>query len=126
VVGSSRETRALAVHLAERFDVTFVSDRPSLFAGLPDGVETHQDSLDGASALAAAGLEADAAVVATDRDRTNLLVAQQLKTAAGVEQLIVRVNDPERADVFAAVGVETVSLADLMLPAVDSLLDEEA
>ena len=124
VVGSSRETRALAEYLAERFAVTFVSDRASLLDGLADGVESLYDPLDGDSAIGSAGLSADAAVVATARDRTNLLVAQQLKTAAGVEDLVVRVNDPDREDVFAAVGVETLCSSDLVTPAVDELLGE--
>jgi trk system potassium uptake protein TrkA len=124
VVGSSRETRALAEYLADRFDVTFVSDRASLLDGLPDGIESLYDPLDGDSALASAGLSADAAVVATARDRTNLLVAQQLKTAAGVDDLVVRVNDPDRVDVFAAIGVETLCSSALVTPAVDDLLGE--
>lgn len=126
VVGSSRGTRALAAHLADRFDVTFVSDRQALLGGLPENVETLSDSLDGDSALAGAGIEADAAVVATDRDRTNLLVAQQLKTASGVGRIVVRLNDPEREDVFAAAGVATVCPSDHVAPAVETLLGTEA
>ena len=124
IVGSSRETRALAEHLSDGAAVTFVSDRTELLEGLPEGVAGLYDPLDGETALGATGIEADAAVVATDRDRTNLLVAQQLKTAAGVGTLVVRVNDPDREDVFAAAGVATLCPSDLVAPAVDELLAE--
>ncbi|WP_269782701.1 NAD-binding protein [Halobacterium wangiae] len=48
------------------------------------------------------------ALVLEPEDATNLLLAQCLRTQFDVERVIVRVNDPDRLDVFENVDVETV------------------
>lgn len=47
------------------------------------------------------------AVVTTDSDSTNLLVAQRLRMDTGAN-VLVRLNDPSRRQVFADLDVETV------------------
>ena len=59
--------------------------------------------------LDAAGLEgADAAVVATSGDNTNIVVGQVLQKRYGIQCVVARVLDPRRAEFFAARGLRTV------------------
>jgi trk system potassium uptake protein len=60
--------------------------------------------------LTEAGIEdADAVVVATDGDNTNLVIGQVAKKRFGIETTIVRVLDPARAELYKKLGLWTVS-----------------
>jgi trk system potassium uptake protein TrkA len=60
--------------------------------------------------LKAAGIEdADAAVVATDGDNTNLVIGQLAQKRFEIETTVVRVLDPARAAVYKDLGLWTVS-----------------
>jgi trk/ktr system potassium uptake protein len=52
--------------------------------------------------------EADAAVVSTDGDNTNLVIGQVLQKRYGVGTVVVRVLDPARAAFYAERGLNTV------------------
>jgi trk system potassium uptake protein len=52
--------------------------------------------------------EADAVVVATDGDNTNIVVGQVLSKRFGVDTVVVRVLDPARAAFYAERGLQTV------------------
>jgi trk system potassium uptake protein TrkA len=52
--------------------------------------------------------EADAVVVATDGDNTNIVVGQVLTKRFGVDTVVVRVLDPARAEFYADRGLQTV------------------
>ncbi len=52
--------------------------------------------------------EADAVVVATNGDNTNLVIGQVAKKRYGIETVVVRVLDPARAEFYSARGMETV------------------
>ena len=52
--------------------------------------------------------EADAVVVATDGDNTNLVVGQVAQKRYGIDCVVVRVLDPARAEFYAARGLRTV------------------
>jgi trk system potassium uptake protein len=57
-----------------------------------------------------AGIEdADAVVVATDGDNTNLVIGQLARKRFGIETTVVRVLDPARADLYEQLGLWTVS-----------------
>ena len=59
--------------------------------------------------LREAGIEgADAAVVATNGDNTNIVVGQVLQKRYGIGCVVVRVLDPLRADFYAKRGLRTV------------------
>jgi trk system potassium uptake protein TrkA len=61
------------------------------------------------SVLREAGIaDADAVVVATDGDNTNLVVAQVAQKRYGIDCVVVRVLDPARAEFYAARGLRTV------------------
>jgi trk system potassium uptake protein TrkA len=125
ILGSSRDVRALAADLSEEFDVTLVSDQPEIVsAAHADGIEAHEAALDSGTDLAALDLTADAAVVTAVRDRTNLLVTQFLRTRGEVSRIVVRLNDPEREDAFAELGVETICPAEVLTPEIRATLEE--
>jgi trk system potassium uptake protein TrkA len=59
--------------------------------------------------LRAAGIEdADAVIVATDGDNTNLVVAQIAQKRFGVSNVVVRVLDPGRATFYDTLGLRTI------------------
>jgi trk system potassium uptake protein TrkA len=125
ILGSSRDVRALAADLSEEFDVTLVSDQPEIVrAAHVDGIEAHEAALDSGTDLAALDLTADAAVVTAVRDKTNLLVTQFLRTRGEVSRIVVRLNDPEREDAFAELGVETICPAEVLTPEIRATLEE--
>jgi trk/ktr system potassium uptake protein len=60
--------------------------------------------------LREAGIEeAEAVVVATDGDNTNLVIGQIAQKQFDIETTIVRVLDPARAKVYEKLGLRTVS-----------------
>jgi trk system potassium uptake protein TrkA len=59
--------------------------------------------------LREAGVEdADAVIVATDGDNTNLVIAQVVQKRFGVPNVVVRVLDPGRAGFYDSLGMRTV------------------
>lgn len=112
VVGCGRVGAAIAVQLAgEGWDVTCIDEKEEALARLGSdwrggfvvghGMDTE--------VLRRAGIEeADAVVVATDGDNTNLVVGQVAQKRFGIECVVVRLLDPARAEFFAAHGMRTV------------------
>ncbi len=113
VIGCGRVGSAVARQFRdEGWDVTAVDEREEALARLgPDwtggfivghGMDTE--------ILTRAGLpEADAVVVATSGDNTNLVIGQVAEKRYGIGNVVVRVLDPARADFFAERGLQTVS-----------------
>src|SRR6266545_1388963 len=59
--------------------------------------------------LREAGIEdADAVVVATDGDNTNLVIGQLAQKRFGIDCTVVRVLDPARADFYRERGLRTI------------------
>lgn len=60
--------------------------------------------------LTEAGIEdADAVVVATDGDNTNLVIGQVARKRFNIETKVVRILDPARAALYKELGLWTVS-----------------
>ena len=60
--------------------------------------------------LREAGIEgADAVVVATNGDNTNLVIGQVAQKQFQIATTVVRVLDPHRAKVYASLGLRTIS-----------------
>ena len=112
VIGCGRVGSAVATQLArEGWDVTAVDENEDALARL--GTDWRGGFVVGhgmdANVLRRAGIEtADAAVVATDGDNTNIVVAQVVQKRFGVDCVVVRVLDPARADFYAKRGMRTV------------------
>jgi trk system potassium uptake protein TrkA len=68
-----------------------------------------------------AGIEdADAVVVSTNGDNTNLVIGQVAQKRFGIECTVVRILDPARADFYRERGLRTICPTST---AIDSLTD---
>jgi trk system potassium uptake protein TrkA len=112
VIGCGRVGSAVAAQLAgEGWDVTVVDEKEEAFGRLAEAwpgrkVVGHGMDID---VLLEAGAEgADAAVVATNGDNTNLVVGQVLQKRFEIDCVVVRVLDPARAEFYAQRGLRTV------------------
>jgi trk system potassium uptake protein TrkA len=111
VIGCGRVGSAVAKRLAaEGWDVTCVDEDENALArlgswkgGFVVGHGMDSDILEEAGVT-----DAQAAVVATDGDNSNLVIGQILQRGYGIECVVVRVLDPARADFYANLGLRTV------------------
>jgi trk system potassium uptake protein TrkA len=112
VIGCGRVGSAVAKSLlGDGWDVTVVDENEDALLRLgPDWrggfVLGHGMDTD---VLEAAGVEgADAAVVATNGDNTNLVIAQVFRKRYEIPTVVVRVLDPARAAFYAERGLHTI------------------
>jgi trk/ktr system potassium uptake protein len=112
VIGCGRVGSAVARDLAEDgWDVTAVDEQEEALARLGSrwsGGFIVGHGMD-AEILRRAGVpDADAVVVATSGDNTNLVIGQVAQQQFDVRCVVVRVLDPARADFYASRGLRTV------------------
>ena len=111
IVGCGRTGSSVAKQLAEAgWDVTCVDDDETALARLGEWrggfVVGHGMDLE---VLERSGVgTADAAVVSTDGDNTNVVIGQVLQRRYGVGCVVVRILDPRRSEFYAARGLRTV------------------
>jgi trk/ktr system potassium uptake protein len=112
VIGCGRVGSAVALELNRlRWDVTAVDEKEDALHRLGENwsggfVVGHGMDM---SVLRDAGIEqADAVVVATDGDNTNLVIGQVAQKRFGIETTVVRVLDPARAALYRDLGLRTV------------------
>ena len=113
VIGSGRVGSSLAKELDEGgWDVTVVDEREEALSRLGEnwgGGFVVGHGMD-RKVLEKAGVEeADAVVVATNGDNTNIVVGQVAQKMFGIDCVVVRVLDPARAKFYAERGLRTVS-----------------
>jgi trk/ktr system potassium uptake protein len=111
VIGCGRTGSAVAKGLADDgWDVTAVDDSEDglLRLGAWRGGFVLGHGMDTTVLECAGAAEADAAVVSTDGDNTNLVIGQVLQKRYGIRTVVVRVLDPARAQFFAQLGLNTV------------------
>ncbi len=113
VIGCGRVGSSIALQLhQEGWDVTVVDENEDALSRLGEnwpGTFIVGHGMD-AKLLREAGIEdADAVVVATDGDNTNIIIGQVAQKRFGIDCVVVRVLDPARADFYAARGMRTVS-----------------
>jgi trk system potassium uptake protein len=112
VIGCGRVGSAVAKGLhADGWDVTAVDESedalmrlgPNWSGGfvLGHGMDTSVHERSGVDG-------ADAAIVATDGDNTNVVIGQVLQKRYGIRAVVVRVLDPARAKFYADRGLNTV------------------
>jgi trk system potassium uptake protein TrkA len=125
VIGCGRVGSAVAkALLAEGWDVTAIDESEDALVRLGTHwtggfVVGHGMDL---RVLEQAGVgEANAAIVATDGDNTNLVIGQVLRKRYGIKNVVVRVLDPARAAFYADRGLDTVSPTQI---AISLLLDK--
>jgi len=112
VVGCGRVGSAVALRLEEGgWDVAVIDEREETFQRLGEsftGTTVEGHALDIATLLAAGIERAEAVVVATNGDNTNVVCAQIAQKQYGIECVVVRVLDPARAKLYADLGMRTV------------------
>ena len=113
VIGCGRVGSAIALELSRSgWNVTAVDESEEALNRLGDrwpGKFVVGHAMD-TEVLHRAGIEeADAVVVATDGDNTNLVMAQVAQKRYGIDCVVVRVLDPARAKWYAERGLHTVS-----------------
>ena len=124
MIGCGRVGSSIARQLlGEGWEVTAVDEKEDALARLGDDwrggfVLGHGMDVD---VLRAAGIEdADAVVVATDGDNTNIVIGQVAKKRFDVRCVVVRVLDPARAKFYNERGLDTVCPTSI---AIDRLMD---
>jgi len=112
IIGCGRTGAAVAKGLAaDGWEVTVVDENEDALGRLGStwrggfivghGMDT--------TVLGRAGVpDADAAVVSTNGDNTNLVIGQVIQKRYGIEAVYVRVLDPARAQFYAERGLRTV------------------
>ena len=112
VIGCGRVGSTIAKRFAsEGWNVTAVDENESALSRLGENwtggfiVGHGMDTV----VLREAGIEeADAVVVATNGDNTNIVVGQVAQKRFGIECTVVRILDPARAELYATLGLRTV------------------
>jgi trk system potassium uptake protein len=112
VIGCGRVGSAIALELDRAgWDVVTIDEREEALSRLGEGwrggfVVGHGMDV---RLLREAGIdEADAVVVSTDGDNTNIVIGQMAQKMFGVDCVVVRVLDPARAEFYASRGLRTV------------------
>src|SRR5207249_2418876 len=112
VIGCGRVGSNVALQLdREGWEVTAVDEKEEALGRLGEnwrggfvlghGMDTE--------VLRQAGIEeADAVVVSTDGDNTNIVIGQVAQKRFGIDCTVVRILDPARADFYAQRGLRTV------------------
>jgi trk system potassium uptake protein TrkA len=113
VIGCGRVGSAVARRLASAgWDVAVVDERDEALDRLGErwsGRLVVGHGMDTNVLLEAGIEEADAVVVATNGDNTNLVIAQVAQKRFAVDSVVVRVLDPARAAFYAELGLNIVS-----------------
>ena len=112
VIGCGRVGSTIAKRFAsEGWDVTAVDENESALSRLGEnwtGGFVRGHGMDG-TVLREAGIEdADAVVVSTDGDNTNLVIGQVVQKRFDIQCVVVRLLDPARADFYEQRGMRTV------------------
>lgn len=112
VVGCGRLGALLAGRLSARgAEVVVVDTAPDTFEALgPEfsGFRVVGDATELAVLREARVAAADAVIVATRDDNTNMMVAQVAKQVLGVRTALARVFDPARESIYHSLDIETV------------------
>jgi len=112
VVGCGRVGSAVALQLKKAgWQVSVIDEREDALGRLGDDWtgEFHVGHGMDISLLRRAGIaDADAVVVTTDGDNSNIVIGQMAQKSFGVRSVIVRILDPARADFFKTRGLDVV------------------
>jgi trk system potassium uptake protein len=124
VIGCGRVGSTIAKRFAgDGWDVTAVDEKEAALGRLGENwtggfIVGHGMDV---SVLREAGIEeADAVVVSTDGDNTNLIIGQVAKKRFGIDCTVVRILDPARAEFYGEHGLRTICPTST---AIDALTD---
>jgi len=112
VIGCGRVGSAVALELrAVGWEVSVIDEREDALARLSDdwSGEFHVGHGMDIQLLRRAGIEdADAVVVTTDGDNSNIVIGQMAQKQFDVRSVVIRVLDPARAEFFKTRGLNVV------------------
>ena len=112
IIGCGRVGSAVALELrAAGWDVSVVDEREEALGRLGDNWsgEFHVGQGIDLKLLRDAGIEtADAVVVTTDGDNSNIVIGQMAQKRFDVRSVVVRILDPARAEFFRTRGLNVV------------------
>jgi trk system potassium uptake protein TrkA len=111
VIGCGRTGSSVATNLAaEGWDVTCIDEDEGALARLGEwrGGFVVGHGMDLVVLEKAEVAKADAVVVSTDGDNTNLVIGQVAQKRFGIECTVVRILDPARADFYRERGLRTI------------------
>jgi trk system potassium uptake protein TrkA len=116
IIGSGRMGSTLALELSKgKHDITVIDDHAEALNTLGrdfTGTKVVGVGFDKA-VLEEAGIErADAVVVCTSKDTTNALIGRIAKNMYRVPQVITRLYDPRKAEIYNMLGLRTISTTD--------------
>ena len=117
VVGCGRLGASISITLAERGDTVHILDvNAAAFERLPAGMVNDRQIVpivgDGTlnySLMKANCQEADVFIAVTDKDTLNALCAQTAKHIFGVANVICRMNDTTRTEMYNGLGIVAIS-----------------
>lgn len=113
IVGCGRLGRGLAKLLDQKGEeVTIIDQNPEAFKGL--GTHYKGEKVTGfgidKTVLESAGIErADALVSCTNNDEVNALAARTARIFYQVPQVVARLYDPHKANIYNALGIQVLS-----------------
>jgi trk/ktr system potassium uptake protein len=121
VIGCGRVGSSVAHELrSEGWEVVAVDEKEEALSRLGeswDGGFIVGHGMD-SSVLRRAGIDdADAVVVSTNGDNTNIVVAQVAQKRFGIDCVVARILDPKRAEFYASQGLRTFCPTSLAIEA---------
>ena len=128
IVGSGRVGAGLAGTLAKLgHEVTILDTRTGAFSRLDPGFPGQAMRGDGTdeATLRRAGAEgADWFFALTNGDNRNVLAAQLAAETFGIPHVVAKINDPVRAEAYAAIGIDTIDRTSWMIDAIARFMGE--
>jgi trk system potassium uptake protein len=119
IVGCGRVGAGLAGRLADAGDeVTIIDLKTDAFDRLPEGFAGNAVRADGTDedVLRRIGIEgSDRFFALTEGDNRNILAAQLAAETFSVPMVVAKVNDPVRAEAYAAMGIAIICRTDMMV-----------
>ncbi len=112
-MGCGRTGAAIAASLdGDGHQVTMLDINAGQFRRLPDafgGLKAVGNGMDADVLERAGAREADAFVAVTQGDNRNYFASQLAHEVFGVKNVVCRVKDPERGEIFGHLGLQTYS-----------------
>ncbi len=112
-MGCGRTGAAIAASLdGDGHQVTMLDINAGQFRRLPDafgGLKAVGNGMDADVLERAGASEADAFVAVTQGDNRNYFASQLAHEVFGVKNVVCRVKDPERGEIFGHLGLQTYS-----------------
>jgi trk system potassium uptake protein TrkA len=126
IVGCGRVGAGLAGRLVREGDeVTIIDLRTEAFERLEDDFPGQAIRADGTDedALRRAGVEgADRFFALTEGDNRNILAAQLAAERFSIHTVVAKINDPVRAEAYAALGLATICRTSMMIESLAQFL----